>query len=88
VTADVRCPPSIYAVQPDLITKSLAEVGPSSEANKRLTAALGNALRLADEGQTTEAAELLASYAASEDSSVHKEIALYERGRLIGGADT
>jgi hypothetical protein len=79
---------AIYAVRPDLAPKSLAEVGPASEANKRLTAALGNALRLADEGRTTDAAALLASYAASEDSSVHKEIALYERGRLTGKADT
>jgi len=79
---------AIYAVRPDLTPKFLTESSPASDANKRLTAALGEALRLADEGHTTEAAKLLASYAASEGSSVHKEIALYERGRLTGDTDT
>jgi hypothetical protein len=79
---------AIYAVRPDLTPTFLTESSPVSDANKRFTAALGEALRLADEGKATEAAELLASYAASEHSSLHKEIALYERGRLTNDANT
>jgi hypothetical protein len=79
---------AIYAVRPDLTPSFLTESSATPDANKRLTRALGEALRLSDLGQTTEAAELLSSYAASEASSVHREIALYERGRLTGNADT
>src|SRR6266404_8909814 len=38
---------AIYAVRPDLTPKFLTESSPASDANKRLTAALGEALRLA-----------------------------------------
>jgi hypothetical protein len=79
---------AIYAVRPDLTPAYLKESSATPDANKRLTQALGEALRLAELGQTSEAAELLTSYAAVESSSVHKGIALYERGRLTGEADT
>ena len=79
---------AIYAARPDLTPAFLTESSAWPDANKRLTQALGEALRLAELGQTSAAAELLSSYAAVESSSVHKGIALYERGRLTGEADT
>jgi hypothetical protein len=79
---------AVYIARPELTPGFLTESSAFADANKRLTSALGEAIRLAEAGDTTAAAEALASYAASEESSTHKGIALYERSRLTGDADT
>src|SRR5438067_13776564 len=47
---------SIYAVRPDLTPKFLTESSAAADANKRFTSALGEALRLAEIGETSKAA--------------------------------
>jgi hypothetical protein len=79
---------AIYAVRPDLTPAALKEGGPPSEANERLTDVFGKAIRLVEEGQTSAAIELLSSYVESENSRLHREIALDEINRLKGGAAT
>ena len=73
---------AIYAVRPDLTPAFLNDVSAMSEANKRLTRALGEAIRFADAGQMPKAIELLSTFAAAEVSPLHKRIAEHELERL------
>lgn len=56
-----------------------------SAANRRLTRALGDALGLDDEGNTTAAVAKLRSYLEVETSIEHREIAQSEISRILGG---
>ena len=69
---------AIFSLRPDLEPAFLRESSPSPEANRRLTAALGEAYRLAREGSYAEASAYLRSFAANEGSEMHKRIAIAE----------
>ena len=56
-----------------------------SAANRRLTRALGDALKLDDEGNTGAAVSELRSYLEAETSAEHREIAQSEISRMLGG---
>ena len=73
---------SIYAVRPDPTPPQLLDVAHQSEANKRLTRALSEAYRLSAANRVPEAVSLLSSYAESEQSELHRTIALHEMRRL------
>jgi hypothetical protein len=69
---------SIYVVRPDLRPEALDQPSSDADANKRLTPVLAEAYRLLDKGQVPQAIEMLASYAATETSPLHRSIALSE----------
>jgi predicted Zn-dependent protease len=74
----------IHAVRADLTPAWLQESSEEWSANKRLTQAYGEAIRLTDLGQVQEAVALLTTYVASEPSDVHRKIAQHEIARLQG----
>lgn len=78
---------AIYAVRADLTPPALKESSTASAANKRLTDAFAESIRLVEEGKLSAAIELLSSYAGSETSQFHKDIALSEINRLKSGKD-
>jgi hypothetical protein len=47
---------AVYVARPDLTPDFLTKAGAFADANKRLTSALGEAIRLAESGNTTGAA--------------------------------
>ena len=67
---------AVYAIRPDLTPSVLGESDATSEANRRLTQVLADAIRLHESGQIAEVIEGLSSYASSETSELHKRIAL------------
>jgi hypothetical protein len=73
---------AIYAVRPDLEPPQLETPPDQSAANKRLTIALGEALRLAGDGRLADAASLLEEFCRSETSQFHRRIAKDELQRL------
>jgi hypothetical protein len=75
---------AIFAVRDDLAPEWLNEESHHSEANKRLTVALGEAIALADAGKYELAAKVLTDFAAAEPSVPHRRIAINEAARLKG----
>ena len=79
---------AIYELRPDLMPPFLRGKSESSEANRRLTVAMGESDRLASKGQTTQAAQVLKEYLAAETSSHHRSIAQLLLSRYTAGNAT
>ncbi|MGH2361818.1 MAG: hypothetical protein ACRDGM_14925 [bacterium] len=75
---------TIYQLRPELRPAYLDQRSPNPEADRRLTRLLGDAYRRSDSGDRLGAIELLQSFASTETSELHLEIARHEIERLQG----
>ena len=69
---------AIYRMRPELKPAHLKEQSPAPDADRRLTRVLGEACRRVDSGDRIGAIGLLRSFASTETSDLHREIARLE----------